>query len=276
MLRISGAGATHVGLVRDHNEDAAFVGPGCMLVADGVGGGAAGEVAAATTAYVVSATALAHPDDDPARMLADAVATAQQQVAGGARARPDRAGMATTLTAVATDGHRFALAHLGDSRGYLFRDGGLARLTRDHTYVQDLVDQGSLDERDVPHHPWRNVVLRTVNGVDGPADVVTLELRPGDRLLLASDGLTDYVSEERIADILARKADDDAVSALVAAALGAGGRDNVTCLVATVVEGPRLAGDGTRLGALTDVANIVDPAAVRTQGPGSRPAGRSA
>jgi len=276
MLRISGAGATHVGLVRDHNEDAAFVGPSCMLVADGVGGGAAGEVAAATTAYVVAATALARPDEDPLTVLADAVALAQGQVALGARQRPERRGMATTLTAVATDGQRFALAHIGDSRGYLFRGGELVRITRDHTYVQDLVDQGSLTEQEVPLHPWRNVVLRTVNGVDGPADVQLLDLVPGDRLLLASDGLTDFVSEPRIADLVGRKSDHDAVQALLAAALGAGGRDNITCVLATVAEGPRLVGDGTRLGALTDLANIVDPTAVRLPGPGSRPAGRSA
>ncbi len=277
MLRISGTGATHVGLVREHNEDAAFVGPSCLLVADGVGGGAAGEVAAATTAYVVSATALARPDDDPAVVLAEAVATAQQQVALGARLRPEREGMATTLTAVVTDGQQFALAHLGDSRGYVFRDGELNRVTRDHTYVQNLLDEGSLAEEEVPMHPWRNVVLRSVNGADGPADVQVLDLRPRDRLLVASDGLTDFVSERRIADLLGRKDDDDAVQALVAAALGAGGRDNITCVVATVVEGPRLVGDGTRLGALTDLDNVVDPAAVRMPAPpGSRPAGRTA
>jgi protein phosphatase len=272
MLRMSGTGATHVGLVRDHNEDAAFVGPSCMLVADGVGGGAAGEVAAATTAYVVSATALARPEDDPATVLTDAVSTAQQQVARGGQLRPERAGMATTLTALATDGHRFALAHIGDSRGYLFRAGTLTRITRDHTYVQDLVDDGSLTEQEVPAHPWRNVVLRSVNGTHSSADVTVLDLRPGDRVLLASDGLTDFVDERRLAGLLARKSDDDAVQALVAAALGAGGRDNITCVLGTVVEGPRLLGDGVRLGALTDLDNVVDPAAVRLPGHGSRTA----
>ncbi|HEY6934978.1 MAG TPA: protein phosphatase 2C domain-containing protein [Marmoricola sp.] len=266
MLRISGTGATHAGLVREHNEDAGFVGPSCMLVADGVGGGAAGEVAAATTAYVVSATALARRDDDPAAVLTDAVALAQQQVAAGVRSRPEREGMATTLTALVTDGTRWALAHLGDSRGYVFRDGQLVRVTRDHTYVQDLVDAGRLAEDDVRRHPWRNVVLRSVNGTDSPPDVVPLDLQVGDRVLLASDGLTDLVSEARIADVLARKSDDEAVQALIAAALGAGGNDNVTCLLATVVEGPRLVGDGRMLGAGADLDNVVDPAAVRMPG----------
>lgn len=272
MLRISGTGATHVGLVRDHNEDAAFVGPSCMLVADGVGGGAAGEVAAATTAYVVSATALSRPEDDPVAVLSDAVAAAQEQVALGVRQCPDREGMATTLTALVTDGVRFALAHIGDSRGYIVRDGELVRVTSDHTWVQDLVDRGRLGEADASAHPWRNVVLRSVNGSDAAADVEQIDLRPGDRVLLASDGLTDLVPEERIADILTRLPDDDAVQALVGAALGAGGRDNVTCAVATVVEGPRLAGDGLRLGALAELDNIVDPAAVHRPGPTGRSA----
>lgn len=263
MLRVSGTGRSHVGLVRENNEDAGFVGPTCILVADGVGGGAAGEVASATTAYVVAATALGRAGEEPLGVLADAVAFAQEQVAEGMVRLPARAGMATTLTAVLTDGRSFALAHIGDSRGYLFRDGHLTRITRDHTYVQDLVDEGSLDLADVPGHPWRNVVMRSVNGTREPADVVPLDLVVGDRLLLASDGLTDLVDDEWIEEILGRKADDDAIEALVAAALGRGGRDNVTCVVATVIDGPGVVGDGLLLGALCDPANVVDVTAVR-------------
>ncbi len=221
------------------------MGPTCMLVADGVGGAAAGEVASATTAYVVSATALADPASDPVAMLRGAIRLAQEQVALGVARDPKRAGMATTLTAVATDGERFALAHVGDSRGYLFRDATLTRISRDHTWVQRLVDEGSLVEEDVPYHPWRNVVTRSVNG--DPAehgDVTELDLVPGDRVLLASDGLTDLVRERDIAQILTDHADDAAVEHLVDAALAAGGRDNVTCLLATVIDGP--AGLGRR------------------------------
>ena len=164
MLRLSGAALSHVGLVRTGNEDSGFMGPTCMLVADGVGGAAAGEVASATTAYVVSAKALSAPTEDPVSVLRDAIRLAQEQVALGVRRDPSRAGMATTLTAVVTDGHRFALGHVGDSRGYLFRDGDLTRISRDHTWVQRLIDEGSLVEADVPYHPWRNVVTRSVNG----------------------------------------------------------------------------------------------------------------
>ena len=159
MLRFSGVALSHVGLVRTGNEDSGFVGPTCMLVADGVGGAAAGEVASATTAYVVSATALADPGAIPPEMLRGAIRLAQEQVALGVRRDPTRAGMATTLTAVATDGERFALAHVGDSRGYLFRDGDADPDLRATTPgCSGCVDEGSLVEEDVPYHPWRNVV----------------------------------------------------------------------------------------------------------------------
>ena len=124
------------------------------------------------------------------------VRLAQEQIAAGVRRDPARTGMATTLTALATDGERFGLAHVGDSRGYVFRDGRLTRLTRDHTYVQRLVDEGNLPAEDVAVHPWRHVVLRSVNGtVDELGDVAPVSLAVGDRVLLASDGLTDLVTE---------------------------------------------------------------------------------
>lgn len=264
MLRLSGVALSHVGLVRSGNEDAGFMGPSCMLVADGVGGAAAGEVASATTAYVVSATALTDPTGDPVAMLRAAIHLAQEQVALGVVRDPTRAGMATTVTVVATDGERFALGHLGDSRGYLLRDGTLTRISRDHTWVQRLVDEGSLAEEDVPYHPWRNVVTRSVNGdVSELGDVWAVDLRPGDRILLASDGLTDLVSESDIEQILDEHPDDPAVEHLVDAALAAGGRDNITCLLATVIDGPDIGTDGVLLGALRDPRNIVDASAVR-------------
>lgn len=265
MLRISGTGESHVGLVRSGNEDSAFIGPTCMLVADGVGGGAAGEVASATAAYAVSATALVRAGEDPAHVLRDGIALAQAQVRAGVLADPSRSGMASTLTAVVTDGTTFALAHLGDSRGYVFRDGELTQVTRDHTYVQELVDEGRLDPLGAAHHPWRNVVMRTVNGAeDGVADIIALHLRPGDRILLASDGLTDLVDAVAIAEVLGHRSDDEAVEALLAAALARGGRDNVTCLVASVIDGPAICADGILIGAVRDPANVVDLAAVRS------------
>ncbi len=263
MLRLSGAGDSHVGLVRSGNEDSGFVGPTCILIADGVGGGAAGEVASATTAYAVAKMVMQRSGQDPVEVLTDAVQLAQTQVAAGISADRSRAGMATTLTAVVTDGEDFALAHLGDSRGYVFRDETLTLVTRDHTYVQDLVDDGRLDPDEVPDHPWRNVVLRTVNGnVDAEPDVLALHLTEGDRLLLATDGLTDLVGEAEIDEVLRRRNDDDAVPALIAAALARGGRDNITCIVATVVDGPSVSADGRLLGAVMQPENVVDPGAI--------------
>ena len=169
MRRFSGVAVSDTGLVRSHNEDSGFVDPGCLVVADGVGGAAAGEIASATAAYVISALAMSEPQTDPEALLVAGIRLGQQQVALGVRRDPRRQGMATTLTAVLTDGERFALGHLGDSRGFLFRDGRLSRVTRDDTVVQRLVDEGSLAVEDVPLHPWRHVVTRTVNGDPGRA-----------------------------------------------------------------------------------------------------------
>jgi protein phosphatase len=264
VLRFSGVAVSHTGLVRSDNEDSGFLGPTCMLVADGVGGAAAGEIASATTAYVVSALALADPLADPLEMLHTGVVLAQEQVAAGVLQDPARTGMATTLTAVATDGVTFALAHLGDSRGYVFREGRLTRVTTDHTYVQRLVDEGNLEEDHVATHPWRNVVMRSVDGTPAESgDVTRLRLRVGDRVLLASDGLTDLVSEPHIEALLLAHHDDAAVDALLHAALTAGGTDNITCLLATVVEGPAVVSDGLLVGALRDPRKVVDAAAVR-------------
>jgi len=234
-----------------------------MLVADGVGGRAAGEVASATAAYVVSALALTDPGGDPVAMLREGILRAQEQVAAGVLQDTTRTGMATTLTALATDGETFAVAHVGDSRGYVFRDGRLTRITVDHTFVQRLVEEGTLDETDVPAHPWRHVVLRSINGTAAEGgDVTAIRLDVGDRVLLASDGLTDLVPEPDIESTLARHHDDAAVESLLDAALRAGGRDNITCLLATVVDGPDVV-TALLVGAARDPSNVVDAAAVR-------------
>jgi PPM family protein phosphatase len=264
MLRFSGAGVSDVGRVRPHNEDAAFLGPYVAVVADGVGGAAAGEVASATSAYVVAATALARFGEDPGQVLVQGVEAAHASVRAGVAADPERTGMATTLTALATDGDRVVLAHVGDSRAYLLRDGDLHQLSHDHTYVQHLVDSGQLDADARTGHPWSNVVLRSLDGGPDPSlDVTELDLEVGDRLLLCTDGLTDLVADLEIAEALKGLADPQvAASILVHAANTAGGRDNVTCLVLDVETGPMVIGDGTVLGALADPANVVDPASV--------------
>ena len=268
MLRFSGAGVSDVGRVRPHNEDSAFVGPYVALVADGVGGAAAGEVASATAAYVVSATALARFGDDLEAILRDAVARARESLWHGIDEDATRDGMATTLTVVVCDGSRVLLGHLGDSRAYLFRRGALEQVSRDHTYVQHLVDTGQLAHDAASRHPWSNVVLRCLDGNPdadyADLDLVELAMEPGDRLLLCSDGLTDLVSDDRIAEVLHLHDPHSAAAVLTQSALVAGGRDNITCVVLDLIEGPLVVGDGRLLGAVGDVANIVDPGVVRS------------
>ena len=265
MLRFSGAGVSDVGLVRDDNEDSAFVGPYVAVVADGVGGAAAGEVASATAAYAVAATVLARFGEDPEALLLDGVEAARTNVRRGIQTDLNRLGMATTLTAVLCDGSRAVLAHVGDSRAYRFRDGELIQVTTDHTYVEHLVQTGQLTRERAARHPWRNVVLRTIDGdpVHDGVDLLPLVLEVGDRLLLCSDGLTDLVPADRIAELLAVADPHSAAAGLTQAALAAGGKDNVTCVVLDVVDGPMVVGDGQLLGAIREPANIVDPGAVR-------------
>ena len=265
MLRFSGAGVSDIGRVRPHNEDSGFVGPYVVLVADGVGGAAAGEIASATAAYSASAVALAWPGQRPELVVTEAYAAAAAGVRMGVQRDLERLGMATTLTMLVTDGRDVALGHVGDSRCYLWRDGALRQLTKDHTYVQYLVDTGQLTPGDRAAHPWRNVVLRSVDGdpEGGGPDVVRLDVAAGDRLLLASDGLTDLVVDEAIADVLASEEDEDAAVTLTQLALAAGGRDNITVVVVDLVDGPPVVGDGRLLGALGDPRNVVDPAMVR-------------
>jgi PPM family protein phosphatase len=268
MLRFSGTGVSDIGRVRPHNEDSAFWGPYVALVADGVGGAAAGEVASATAAYVVSASALARFGEDPATVLRDAVAATRESLRSGVRQEPARSGMATTLSALVCDGHRVVLGHLGDSRAYLFRAERLRQVSHDHTYVQQLLDTDRLSPDRAPRHPWRNVVMRSLDGGPetgmGEPDLVDLDVVVGDRLLLCTDGLTDLVGDERIAELLRLADPHSAAAVLTHAALMAGGKDNVTCLVLDVVDGPVVVGDGQLLGAARDIANVVDPSAVRS------------
>lgn len=266
MLRFSGAGVSDEGLVRPHNEDAAFLGPYVAVVADGVGGAAAGEIASATAAYVVAATALSRFGEDPGAVLVRAAGDALESLRAGVAADVERTGMATTLTAVVTDGVRVVLGHVGDSRAYLLRGDALRQVSTDHTYVQQLVDSGQLDATARAGHPWSNIVLRSLAGdQDLQLDLTLLDVVPGDRLLLCSDGLTDLVPDAEIAEALRLVPDPfEAAAELTRRALVAGGKDNVTVLVMDAADGPLVVGDGTVLGALADpLRNVVDPAAIR-------------
>jgi PPM family protein phosphatase len=273
-MRFTYATQSHVGLVRDINEDSGFAGPHLLLVADGVGGAPAGEVASASVAFVVSAISLtpkgslrAEPSDLIA-VLRESVRYAFRQLHEGVAADPDRAGMATTLTAFLADGERFALAHLGNSRAYLLRHDQLIQLSTDHSFVQSLVDEGQITPEQARDHPLQSVITRSVSSTDEhEPDLALLDLEPGDRLLLCSDGLTDLVPDDTIGACLTSTPRTAAVQQLVRAALEAGGRDNVTCVVADVDPRPLLAWSRRcyycrMVGALEDLGNLVDPAAI--------------
>jgi len=263
VLRFRCSGRSHPGLVRSNNEDAGYMGAYLLLVADGVGGAAAGEIAAASTAYVASTVSMI-TDDDPKAVLAQAVTFAHQHLRDGVRANPLLDGMSTTLTAVFGDGERFALAHVGDSRAYLWRNGALHQITKDHTLVQMMLDSGQLRAEEAANFPYRSVIARSVTHSDPPEpDLCLLDLEAGDRLLVASDGLTDLIRDDLLCSAISSHDLESGVDHLVDLALAAGGRDNITCILGEVVNGPLIHPRGALLGAAADPANLIDGAAVR-------------
>jgi serine/threonine protein phosphatase PrpC len=237
-LTLRFAAGSDVGLLREENEDSAYAGSHLLVVADGMGGAAAGEVASS-----VAVAALARLDDDEPggdllAVLAQTVQRAEQQLAALVDAEPGLAGMGTTLTAMLRSGTRLGLLHIGDSRGYLLRDGQLEPITHDHTLVQSLIDAGRLTVEEAHSHPQRNILTRTLDGTHPvQPDLSVREVHAGDRLLLCSDGLSGLVSDATLAETLSAHPDPyQAVDALIDLALKAGGPDNITCIVADVVE----------------------------------------
>jgi PPM family protein phosphatase len=227
-----------VGLLREGNEDSAYAGPHLLAIADGMGGHAAGEVASA-----VAISALAGLDDDVPGIdmlgaLADAVAKANARLHDMSAADPAVEGMGTTLTAMLWSGARMALCHIGDSRAYLLRDGEFGQITRDHTLVQSLLDEGRISADEAANHPQRSMILRALDSrTDAEPDLSLREAKAGDRYLLCSDGLTDVVTEETLRRTLLGITNvDDVVIQLVDLANRAGGPDNITCIVADVVD----------------------------------------
>ena len=235
MRRVLATGDSHVGKVRKGNEDALLLRDSVYAVADGMGGHLAGEVASATALEPVEQLDGRIFQDDTAAVTAlrDAVVAANERVSKLAQENPDYRGMGTTLTAALVEGRRLHVAHVGDSRAYLLRDGQFSQLTDDHTLVQHLVDEGQITREEAAHHPQRSVVTRAI-GVSEEVDVdsMSLELVPGDQLLLCSDGLTGVVDDRVIARTLLEIEDpDQAVAALIDLANEAGGPDNITVLL---------------------------------------------
>ncbi|MFC7448347.1 PP2C family protein-serine/threonine phosphatase [Rhodococcus daqingensis] len=224
------------GLVRSNNEDSVYAGARLLALADGMGGHAAGEVASQ-----LMIAALAHLDDDePGEDLLGKLEAATRAgnaaIADQVEEEPELDGMGTTLTAILFAGSKLGLVHIGDSRAYLLRDGALTQITRDDTFVQSLVDEGRITAEQAHTHPQRSLIMRALTGNEIEPTLTVREARAGDRYLLCSDGLSDVVSDETIAEVLREGGHGEAADRLIELALRSGGPDNVTVVVADVID----------------------------------------
>lgn len=237
-LTLRYAAKSDVGVVRASNEDSGFAGRTLLAIADGMGGHAAGELASSTAiATLAELDSEALDNADVLTALDDSIVTAAERISDFVAADPARAGMGTTITAIAWLNGRIAVIHVGDSRAYLLRDGVLSQITKDHTYVQSLIDAGKITAEQARVHPRRSLILRAIDGNQVPErDLSVREAQRGDRYLLCSDGLSGVLSDPEIAEILKSVPDPTAaVTALVDKALDGGAPDNVTVVLADVV-----------------------------------------
>jgi len=236
-LSLRFAARSEIGKVRRNNEDAGYAAVDLLVVADGMGGHEAGELAsAATIAAVVAAASKSIGADEVLNELADAVITSGEYIADVVSGNRDLAGMGTTMTVVALRGERIAMAHVGDSRAYVYRDGELQQMTKDHTFVQSLVDSGEITLEQAAVHPRRNLMMRAIDGIHAvEVDLSVRETRNGDRFLLCSDGLCGVIDSNQISECLSHDDLTQAVTLLIDAAMSAGAPDNITVIVADVV-----------------------------------------
>ena len=233
------AARSDVGLVRSNNQDSAYAGSYLLVVADGMGGHAGGDVASSVAIGRLAALDSETPASDIVATLEESVLEANQEILRRARDEPQLRGLGTTITALLRAEGKFALAHIGDSRAYLLRDEETVQITKDHTFVQRLLDEGRLTEDEAERHPQRSVLMRVLGDVDADPEL-DLSLRAahaGDRWLLCSDGLSGLVSLDTI-DATLKDIEDpgECADALVQLALKGGGPDNITCIVADVVD----------------------------------------
>ena len=270
------AARSDVGLVRSSNQDSAYAGPNLLVVADGMGGHAGGDIASK-----IAINALRPLDAEshtPDAALADLEAVVEQARLGLVRAsaaQPQLQGMGTTVTALLRTGSALVMAHMGDSRAYLLRDGALTQVTVDHTFVQHLVDTGRISPDEAEHHPQRNVVMRVLSDfdLDLHPDMSIREAKAGDRWLLCSDGLSGFVPFDLLGQILVEAKDPgEAADLLLLAAMRGNSTDNITVVVADVVDDDEADvdeagtdGDGTGVGGI----QVVGAASVEGPVPGA-------
>ncbi|MEU1363988.1 protein phosphatase 2C domain-containing protein [Micromonospora zamorensis] len=238
-LKLRSVGTSDRGLIRSGNQDALHAGTWLVAVADGMGGMAAGDLASALTIDAVAPLDVETPEDALVAALEGGIALATSRIRQAVAEDPERQGMGTTLTALlfARTGSCLALAHVGDSRAYLFREGVLKQVTRDDTFVQMLVDQGVITPDQASSHPRRAVVTQALQGEEVSPSYATMVPRAGDRWLLCSDGLSNVVRPDTLTEVLTGYPErSECVGKLIDLALHAGAPDNVTVVVADVVE----------------------------------------
>jgi protein phosphatase len=256
------AARSDVGMVRSENQDSGYAGPRLLAMADGMGGHAGGDIASSTViGALVDLDCEALGSAEASRALLQRIAAANDELADRVKADPSLHGMGTTLIAILRSQNKLVLAHIGDSRAFLARDGTLTQITKDHSFVQSLVDDGRITADEAIGHPQRSLVTRVLTGQeDDEPDVTVREARIGDRYLIASDGLTDYVAADTIADIMtAGQAPGPTADRLVDLALKAGAPDNVTIVIGDVV-------DLTKSAAPPTQPEIVGAASARRKG----------
>ena len=250
-LTLRSAAGSDIGRRRSLNQDSAVTSPRLLAVADGMGGHAHGEVASSVAVGALAALdeKLAGTDlsgTDLLGSLARAVTEAADRLTEMAREDSALRGTGTTVVALLFDGARIGILHVGDSRAYRVRGGALERLTRDHTLVQALVDEGRISLEEAAEHPRRSMLMRTLqDGTTVEPELYEREGEAGDRYLVCSDGVTAVLSDTQIREVLVEHAEpQEAVDRLVELANLGGGPDNITCIVADLAEGDAVAGDG--------------------------------
>lgn len=235
------AASSHVGKVRASNQDSGSVGNHLFVVADGMGGHAGGDVASAIAVkHLVGIDHAFDNADDAREELYRGILGAGAKLTQAVAEHPELTGMGTTVSAMVRVGLQMVIAHIGDSRIYRLRDGTLEQITADHTFVQRLVDTGRITAEEAAVHPRRSVLMRVLGDVDVDPEIDThiVDTAPGDRWLLCSDGLSGYVSEREMAEVLISIDDPrEAVDKLILASLAEGAPDNVTLVIAHVEEG---------------------------------------
>jgi protein phosphatase len=241
-VKLSYSGRTDVGMIRSGNEDSFEIHVnstrGIFVVADGMGGHAAGEVASemAVTIVMRELTDVTDMSSSLSKTLADALRHANRAIHDRTLTEVDKQGMGTTASVLVLTEARYVIGQVGDSRVYLLRDGALKQLTKDHSYVQEQVDLGNLTPEQARYHPYSNVITRCVGASpEVEPDLYNGDARRGDVFLIASDGLTGMVDDRRLAQLLMSRAEPERkVQALISEANGRGGLDNITAIVVHV------------------------------------------